>query len=383
MIVGVTLAMFLALECLARVYYFVRKRDHGSSVYAPEGGQFKTDEREFSDIYESTTWGEDYFREKHAANIMDWKSYVYWRKKPFVGEHINVDASGVRKTFNPIPDDPSNTKIFTFGGSTMWGAGARDDGSIASFIARLLHERGYRRFHVTNFGEDGYVFTQELISLLLEIRSGNIPDIAIFYDGVNDSDSVAQTGRAGAPLNEANRIKEFNYTPTTPDYLREKSKFILGSLNLAQRIRPAAPATSQPLILPAPTLPSSPLEEEQALVYWTNLRTVLAMAREFGFEAFFFWQPRLLTKTAVSAEEQRIIDAIGGSDATALQARIYDRMARINPGETNFFDLQKLFSDRTETVYSDLVHIGEEGNKVVAREIVDRIEKRTRKLKRK
>jgi hypothetical protein len=106
-IVGVTLVVFLALECLARVYYFVRKRDHSSQIYSPEGGQFPTDEREFSDIYEATDWGDDYFREKYAANVMTWRSYVYWRKRPFSGEHINVDENGVRTTFNPAPDSSS------------------------------------------------------------------------------------------------------------------------------------------------------------------------------------------------------------------------------------------------------------------------------------
>ena len=292
---------------------------------------------------------------------MTWRSYVYWRKRPFSGEHINVDENGVRTTFNPAPDSSSNLRIFTFGGSTMWGAGARDDGTIASFIARSLDERGYGQFQVTNYGEDGYVFTQEMIALLLEIRRANVPDIVIFYDGVNDSDSVAQTGRSGLPLNEVNRVAEFNYIPTTPDYLREKSKFIMGAMNLAERRDPGPPPQLE--FPPAPRPSSTPvLAEEQLRVYWANVRTIRAMAREFGFEAYFFWQPRLLTKKALSEEEQRIIDAAGGPIASGLQ---------------------EMFNDRNDTVYSDLVHIGEEGNQIVAAEMVNRIETRSGKLKRK
>jgi hypothetical protein len=58
-------------------------------------------------------------------------------------------------------------------------------------------------------------------------------------------------------------------------------------------------------------------------------------------------------------------------------------MAQIDPSETNFFDLQEMFNDRNDTVYSDLVHIGEEGNRAVAAEMVNRIETRSGKLKRK
>ena len=54
-----------------------------------------------------------------------------------------------------------------------------------------------------------------MIKLQLELRAGNIPDIVIFYDGVNDVYSSFQTyimgqDEAGLPQNNQNRKDDFN-----------------------------------------------------------------------------------------------------------------------------------------------------------------------------
>ena len=56
---------------------------------------------------------------------------------------------------------------------------------------------------VTNFGETGYVSTQNLIALMLELRAGRRPDVVVFYDGVNDTYSAYSQQRAGLPHNES------------------------------------------------------------------------------------------------------------------------------------------------------------------------------------
>ena len=50
-----------------------------------------------------------------------------------------------------------------FGGSTMWGTGARDACTIPSLLARALQGRGMS-LEIINFGETGYVRTQEVIT---------------------------------------------------------------------------------------------------------------------------------------------------------------------------------------------------------------------------
>jgi len=86
----------------------------------------------------------------------------------------------------------------------MWGWGARDDHTIASHLSKWLHARGYR-VQVTNYGQFGYVSTQEAITLLRCLHRGERVDIALFYDGINEVFASAMNAVAGLPQNEWRR----------------------------------------------------------------------------------------------------------------------------------------------------------------------------------
>ncbi len=99
-------------------------------------------------------------------------------------------------------------RIFAFGGSAIWGEGVRDDYTIPSWLQRFLDQTAYRT-QITNFGQEGYVSTQEMIVLFEQLQKGNIPDIVIFYDGFNDAGSAMGNGVAGSSYDERNRRTEF------------------------------------------------------------------------------------------------------------------------------------------------------------------------------
>ena len=59
----------------------------------------------------------------------------------------------------------------------MWGTGARDSNTIPAALARLIASNpGRLRMRVVNMGESGYVNTQSLLALELELRGGNVPE---------------------------------------------------------------------------------------------------------------------------------------------------------------------------------------------------------------
>ena len=70
----------------------------------------------------------------------------------------------------------------------MWGTGWRgheDDFTIRVTCCKGNFSSESMRINVniTNFGESGYVNTQEVIYLFLQLqRKNNIPDIVVFYD---------------------------------------------------------------------------------------------------------------------------------------------------------------------------------------------------------
>jgi lysophospholipase L1-like esterase len=103
-----------------------------------------------------------------------------WRRRPWRGRYVHIDARGRR--YDPSePQGPARTAHF-FGGSTMWGTGVADDETIASQFA---HRR--RGWVSRNEGESGWVSRQGIDRLVNLLNQGEVPDAAIFYDGVNDA----------------------------------------------------------------------------------------------------------------------------------------------------------------------------------------------------
>lgn len=93
----------------------------------------------------------------------------------------------------------------------MFGYEIRDDYTIASWLQKLLDSSSYCT-EVSNFGQIGYVSTQKMLALFVQLKRGNRPDIVIFYDGWNDVASTKQNGTAGLTGREEAREKEFNLT---------------------------------------------------------------------------------------------------------------------------------------------------------------------------
>jgi len=145
----------------------------------------RTDQRRALSPYHNAPWADRYWREFVSSNRVEYHPYVIWRRRPFVGETINVDSFGLRRTKNTQCSDRSFT-IWMFGGSTLWGSGSPDEVTIPSLLAAEYARDGHP-VCVRNYGEMAWVSTQEVIKLLLELKhAARKPDLVVFYDGAND-----------------------------------------------------------------------------------------------------------------------------------------------------------------------------------------------------
>jgi hypothetical protein len=184
LILGLSLLLFCLVEAGARLVLLVHRQVGHPPVF---------DRRIRADTYSDSAFARAYYEEFDGrGTAIRWRSYVYRRRKPFHGKYINVDTAGLRITPAPTPPAPASTRpltVFMFGGSTLWGTGARDAFAIPALVAGELRHAGLN-VEVTNFGESGYVSTQSLVALLLELRAGRRPDVVVFYDGVNDTFSA-------------------------------------------------------------------------------------------------------------------------------------------------------------------------------------------------
>lgn len=321
----------------------------------------------------ATDWARDYVREFVTIKTT-WHPYVYWRVAPQQGRYINVDAHGIRRTWNAtsVPH-VGQLKIFMIGGSGMWGAGARDEFTVPSLVAKRLAGATPDGVWVTNLAQIGWVSTQGVAGLLVELHRGHIPDVVIYNDGANDMYSAFQNGVAGLTINESSRAREFRLVSDGdlwPVVLRRLALFkfaerasALGRGAQAQRY----PGDSAAMI--------EPLARSVVDVYLTNTEAVEALAVRFGFKAFFFFQPTLFTKRNLSEEERREMARLRNARAISYVALVHKYLnERLASGRSaHVYNLADLFGDDGRTMFLDAVHPLETGNDRVSAAMVEAV----------
>jgi lysophospholipase L1-like esterase len=342
------------------------------------------DPRAEADGYKGASWTNQYFKELHDLQTV-WKSYVYWRRARFQGKYINIDNNGIRKTWNMESGDRKEKyKILCLGGSGMWGFGARDDHTIASRISKILTERLGMAVSVVNMGETGYVSSQEFIALSLELQAGRVPDLVIFYDGVNDIFSAFQNGRAGLPQNERNRRREFNLLITdTRSILTLFGPMMLSRTAIYKTMRDLAQKGTiggyrdWTMGLKDKEIgvdEASKLSRSVARVYGANMELISGLAQKYDFKVRHYWQPTVFQKDHCSDYEAGFKESM--KNVAPLFKEAYESVGAapsIKKAGTTFKDLSNLFKNMKEPVFIDFCHITEEGNKRIARAIVENL----------
>ena len=371
--VAILTTLLVGIECSAFGYYFVRRTLAG---YDPVGAYVEAQVAKMpANGYPNPadrTWFGPYWREFNESTYaaVESVSYSNWHRYPFKGMYINVGLDGRRATWNQPPKEATRSiRVALLGGSTMWGTGARDEFTIASYVSKMLAETYPRRFDVVNYGQDGYVGTQEVITLLREIQRDSIPDIAVFYDGYNEAFTAFQTGAAGFPMNEDNRTREFNILH--PSRSRDFYFEVLSRTNTFQLTRGVRTALSAATVEdPLKNTDLEMLAHDVVRVYFRNIEFVTAIEKRFGVVAQFFWQPSVYTKARPTEREQSII-RISGRFAP-LYRQIHDAMKQVyrTTGPANFRDISNVLDEYVGTAFIDPVHATEVANEAVAREIV-------------
>ena len=330
---------------------------------------WKPDFRATSEGYGGVAWPAFHYREYWSEVArLDWQSYTYWRHRPYRGQTLTIGDDGLRKTWNSPADEASRNearRIFMFGGSAMVGFGARDDFTIPSILARKLSETTDFNVVVSNFGQTGYVSSQELLTLMEELKGGNVPDLVIFYDGVNDTFAALQRGVSGLSQNEQNRAREFNL-------LSESRRFELYAeaiLRLLPRLARRASGVADVLGLgrEMETVAKGKSGVAQGVLdrYMVNIRIINSLAELYGFRVLYFWQPIISSKRRLTPHEEKSQDW-RGSQAFFLEVYDRERSEMHLKSFDNFFDFSDLFSDSSDSIFVDFHHLNERGNAVVA-----------------
>ena len=368
------LLAIVGVELILRGLFFI----YDGSLMSSE--ESVADPRGASPAYAGADFDPDRLWDELQQGTSTWlryQPYTVWTRRPFTGEYVNVDPDGLRATTDNS-DLPDALRIWVFGGSTTWGMGVPDAYTLPSYLARKLKRAGISA-RVTNFGQTGFVSTQDLLALIRSLQIRPPPDLAIFYEGANEGLGLLDAPSQLNPHYLTNRITALFENRLESDspaltLLRKTALFRLAT-GIGNRIFPSTRKTAASAHLTDfGSIPD--LAADGLRAYLTNQEISISLGNELGFTTVFFWQPWLGVgpkpldqseqaelEELKKSPKQRFLIEFGleqGRQLSTLQQKL-----RI-PAGPHFIDISKLFKETRIPVYLDWVHVSHRGNEMLA-----------------
>jgi len=358
--------IFACMDLLARALL------KGQDLLMLPNQQRVIDDREKSSYYTTQDWAIQFWNEFALSRNHLYHPYVLWRRGPFTGRTINIDRDGIRSTPG-AQCTAKSFKVFAFGSSSMWGTGSPDWATIPAYLQAGLEKLRHGPICVVNFGENGYVSTQSLVQLLLELQSGNVPDLALFYDGQTDVYSGYQSGRAGLHenLDSITARLERSEPPINPLIILLKSSHLYALLQgLVARLT-EKPQTSPALITyETMGIDAATLSNSIAQRYLSNYKMVDALAQKYGFRYFFFLPPHISDgEKPLTSEEEQIKRGVEPALAK-LYRSVYQTIELVAPEYKNLFVMVNIFDRYKPLLWIDDSHVTPVGNQLIAQEML-------------
>jgi len=309
-----------------------------------------------------------------AKMISQYHPLLAWTYAPISTPNIHIDNGMVRRTLgNPkenIADIPS---LYFFGGSTMWGAFAKDGETIPSYFSREINAGG-PAIRAINYGHVAYNSNQELALFVNLLKGNKIPDYVIFYDGCNDFKTAPDL------VYGQTRMREYlgNMDPILFPVISLENKsllnhrlvvnaiaFIGSHIKIVHYPMQAVPRLWQWITTDNATK-EKPLSQEElaqtvAENYSRNAAVIDVLSRVYGFRYLLLWQPlaydKVLTKT------ERMFPNIE-HEAKPTYELTKQRVRENNI--SNFVDLSDIFiASAGASVFIDDCHVTPEANRVI------------------
>jgi lysophospholipase L1-like esterase len=341
------------------------------------------DPRESFSCYQGQPWAEAMFQDYREQSKLEpeYQRFVTWGDHELTSEYVNVLSDGRRKTWEPPVDDRPVKTIYMLGGSTMFGSGSPDDGTIPSYVSQDLNANASSAFRyvVENYGQGGYTFAQEAVQLSLLLREGKRPDYVLFYDGGNDVTAAYDAGEAGALITEPLLREKFEATEWgrivlgVEEVIKNECRTCRALINIARTFSPGNLRLYPIQGLGYGNEQFASLADGIIQEYANTLDLVDALSRAYGFEYHTFWQPSLFGDKLVGDEQKlpNIDWRLADEKQAALFAAVRDRLDRID--SPHFTDLSDALRDRSEQVFLDNVHVCEQGNSAIAGKMVEQM----------
>jgi lysophospholipase L1-like esterase len=220
---------------------------------------------------------------------------------------------------------------------------------------------------------------QDIIMLLTQLRSGNVPDLVLFYNVEGGTYAAYQAGRAGVIQNLDQVAAKFEggaNASTLTDRLRSTASYRLLE-KLLDKLTVAHPEQGEATPPKLITYESMGIDAKKltALItqdYFEDYKIVTALAGKYGFKYVFLLPPHLLVgNKRLTLEEQKMKKEAERDIAfKTLFTAVYQSLERQSSNYPNVYAMADVFDKSDSSIWIDGGHVTPVGNELIAARIM-------------
>lgn len=353
----IALVSVLTLELPGRAIYHLIKATSSANEVASSGYPESLREQLIHDFDNPST------RVQYEFDM-----FLGWRARPNQqGLTYRINSAGRRDSIEY--SHLSSRLIFLTGGSAAWSLGASDnEHTVSAYLERSINRalHGQERVQVLNLAEQAYGMRQESMTILDYIDMK--PALVIFYDGVNDLDTIL-SGK------EPQRYRTYRQFPkileTTLKQVTE-STFVLTShdlRNLSMTWRAARLAMQYMAqrwdshAQPSPLSSHTEQHNHIKRFFQKQIRLNHQILGAIGVPSLFVIQPISYVDKPINARERfPRYEPEWWQEAYRVLEQAYESL---RPEGIRTVSLAHIFHHEERQVYIDSVHVNDLGNQII------------------
>ena len=308
----------------------------------------------------------DYFLKKQIC--FDQQNLVY-NNKPVLtiepNQHlstININSEGFRGD-EIIPEQENDYKIFMIGGSTVFGAGMKNDNLTIPAQLELNLKNKFENIQVINAGVSSITSFEELYIIENKIYSMD-PDMIIVYDGANDVHykriEMPEIKKSEEESFKFKSIQKFYRTPVMIYRYIIQPMENSNILNIQNDdfIRESEKTNSE-------------LSQILGNVWYDRINKFCEKSSEMNIKSIVIIQPTIYNANKpISISEEPFFYKNPFGEETFKE--IVENSKKLS-NCTLVKDYTNIFDDSNESLFYDSVHLNDKGNSLIAQKIYDEI----------
>lgn len=359
------LFLFLVVEILLSIYFY---HQYGNSKLAsveflrnvrnrfrPQMTPYNPDHQKKVRPDSSDTFNDLVTRETALSNQYEYQPWVEFKNIDFKGSYMNISGN-IRKSIPDTYINPSSSDtllVYFFGGSTLFGFNVADFETIPSYFVQAYKDKypNAKSIKVVNWGCPNYYSYQEVILYTKLLIDGHHPDIAIFFDGLNDFWFGKMNYSSESFYSFYFRKSYFAARPPSTS-----DKWFIDSL--------------QNLFRTPAGMPEEQFSDKLISNYFRNIESVKRMSTVTGTKSYFICQP-----TPFYKYPNQLKDPMVFKDTNTRFNYIYPIIEKRADSIANFSFLGGMLEKESGYPFVDGFHYAPRIHRKIAEEILKKIEK--------